>query len=306
MAGAGMRTREPKQRGGRRISASVAATAALGLVGIVAALDYLTGYEISFSLFYLVPIYLAAWQSGRHVGLLVCFVSAVCWLLADVSWHSYSRPFIPYWNATVRLGFFVAVSELLVRLKESFERRSAEAREDYLTALPNARAFFEFAELEVARARRYGTAFTVAYIDVDDFKAVNDTLGHLAGDDLLRRVGGSIREHTRAGDVVARMGGDEFAILFPFMGREQARLALPALQKNLQQTTAVPDVSIGFSIGAVTCLDGPPGVEEIIRRADDLMYTVKGSGKNGIGFAVIGERRELPPNPDLETGQETS
>jgi len=93
---------------------------------------------------------------------------------------------VPIWNALTRFLFFMLVAICLIALRNAYEHEKALARSDFLTGAANSRAFFEVADMELVRARRYARPFSVAYIDVDNFKTVNDTLGHLAGDDLLR------------------------------------------------------------------------------------------------------------------------
>lgn len=110
---------------GSRAGATVAG---FGLVALVGVLDYLTGYEISFSIFYLIPIFVVGWSAGRTAGALVALASALAWLLVDLrSDHAYSNPVIPYWNAAVRLAFFLAVVHLLSAQKRLQEEQEAIA-----------------------------------------------------------------------------------------------------------------------------------------------------------------------------------
>src|SRR6185312_6159583 len=102
------------------------------------------------------------------------------------------------------------------------------ARIDALTGVANGRTFYDLARVELCRFQRTGRPFTVAYLDLDNFKQVNDRLGHPAGDDLLRRVAQVLRDNTRVLDVPARLGGDEFALLLPETDAEDA---LPVLSK---------------------------------------------------------------------------
>ena len=114
----------------------------LVLLASVGALDYLTGYEISFSIFYLLPIALVTWYTPQWAGYFSCGLSAVVWLLVDhTSGHTYSNGLIPFWNTGVRLGFFLVTSHLLIQLKASLRYEQALAKTDGLTGLLNARAF---------------------------------------------------------------------------------------------------------------------------------------------------------------------
>jgi hypothetical protein len=166
-----------------------AATGVL-LVAVMGYVDYVTGYELSFSLFYLIPVCLVAWYSGRRLGLVISMLSAVAWPMADVaSGHTYTYPALHVWNMLIRLGFFVIVTLLLAALHDAHDAEQRHARTDFLTGLLNARHFQEVADAELERVRRYGGPFSLAYLDLDNFKHVNDTFGHEVGDDVLATVG---------------------------------------------------------------------------------------------------------------------
>ena len=153
------------------------------LLGI---LDYLLGPELSFSVFYTAPIMLAGWYGGKKVGIAVVIFSSVIWLSADFAAGSqYSTWIVPIWNTLVRLAFFLIILWLLLLVREKLALEESLADTDPLTGLANRRFFQEQLEREYARVRRYPEPFTIAYFDLDNFKYVNDTLGHDVGDDLL-------------------------------------------------------------------------------------------------------------------------
>jgi predicted signal transduction protein with EAL and GGDEF domain len=181
----------------------------IALILCLGAFDLWTGPELSFSIFYLLPIYLAVWLLDKWPGMLISIVSAVTWLVADsMAGHTYSHPLIPYWNAAVRLSFFLVTMYLLAQLKERLETEETLAQTDPLTRLTNGKHFYRLAEVEIARARTAGLPLTIAYIDVDDFKGVNDRLGHHVGDRLLCLIASTLQRHIRRSDIVARVGGD--------------------------------------------------------------------------------------------------
>jgi diguanylate cyclase (GGDEF)-like protein len=250
----------------------------LVIIGIA---DFVTGPEISFSLFYLVPISLVTWVRSKGRGVLISIIAAITWLLADIAaGQTYSHPLIPFWNAIIRFGFFIIVTLLLSSLKNTLELKEQLAKTDFLTGVTNARSFFELADLEIYRAKRYQHPFTIVYIDLDNFKTVNDTCGHLTGDRLLRLVADTIRNNIRITDVLARLGGDEFAVLLPETDPEQSEIAINKVQTQLLDEMKKNNWPVTFSIGAVTFLKPPESVDEMIKKADDLMYSAKKNGKN--------------------------
>jgi diguanylate cyclase (GGDEF)-like protein len=186
----------------------------------------------------------------------------------------------------VRLAFFLLVAYLLARLQQELRREEALARTDSLTGLNNTRGFRLDSEYELQRSGRYNHPFTAAYIDLDNFKAVNDNFGHLEGDLVLKEVARSLKEALRRPDSAARLGGDEFAVLLPETDAEGARVILARLRATLNSAMQQHAWPVTFSIGAVSFSQPPESVDEILRSADRLMYHVKSSGKNDIAVAV--------------------
>lgn len=259
----------------------------LALVGIIGYTDYITGVELSFSVFFLVPISLITLQD-RGSGYVIALLSAAVWLVNDlISGTVYTHPLIPYWNATVRLIYFLLHATLLSILTTMLRHERSLARQDPLTTAANWRHFEETAELELQRARQSGQPITLAYLDLDNFKQVNDTLGHAVRDELLQNVVRTLRRATRQQDVIARLGGDEFALLLPGIGSDGIQPVLQRVCRSLHgMFAALKTVAVTASIGAVTFTRIPPTLEEMVQEADNLMYTVKSSGKNQCRHSV--------------------
>jgi len=250
------------------------------LLGLI---DWITGYEISFSLFYLIPVALVSRCAGKLQGVLISVICAGTWLVSDLAAnHVYSHPAIPYWNALVRLGFFLIVGLALIRMRCSMEFLEEMSRIDPLTGAANPRGFQEQAHREIEIARRYGHPFTVAYLDLDNFKAVNDSLGHSTGDELLMSLAELVRSSIRETDVLARLGGDEFAILFSETGSEAAQRAMARTNRSISQEMRAKGWPVTLSVGLLTFVVPPKSVDEMIQKADDLMYEAKTSGKNTV------------------------
>ncbi len=260
----------------------------LAMLLLVAFIDYATGNEVSVNFAYLLPIALVGWAFGTWAGAGASLLSVGFWLVADyVLTENSSGAAVPYWNAFVLLLFFLAFAILLSRLQMSLEHERELSRTDPLTGSCNSRSFYEQAARELERAQRYGHPVSMAYLDLDNFKQVNDTFGHAAGDRVLQAITDSIESNVRSSDIVSRLGGDEFCVLFPETGEEAAREAVEKLRQALEEGLPAEyrDV-VGFSIGLVTFDDPPEKVDEVIKAADHLMYKVKSAGKNGVAHAV--------------------
>jgi diguanylate cyclase (GGDEF)-like protein len=258
-------------------------------VAVLGLLDYATGHETTFALFYLAPVTFAAWHLGVRWGLFFSLVCVVVWLVANaLAGATYSSAWIPYWNGFTRLAVFVIVVLLLSALRKGQEHARELARTDSLTGAVNRRWFGELLNLETGRCRRYRRPFSVIYSDIDNFKAVNDQLGHSKGDKLLQTVTATLKHEGRATDIVARLGGDEFGMLLPETGRIGAKALSQRLRRRLMEAMAMEAWPVSFSFGVVTCLEAPHSVDDLLHLADQLMYAVKQEGKNGIRHEVIG------------------
>jgi len=147
--------------------------------------------------------------------------------------------------------------------------------------------------VEIERARRYQHPFTVAFIDLDEFKLVNDRLGRTAGDAVLRIVARAISAVTRASDVVARVGGDEFVVLLPETGTAPARLAIDKLRHAVSGIVPAHGWRLSASIGVATYLVAPESVDVLVGTADQLMSAAKRSGKNTVSHETQNEAAAL-------------
>jgi diguanylate cyclase (GGDEF)-like protein len=262
-------------------------TTALLLVSLLGIADYLNGTDVSLLIFYVVPVFVAAWYAGRGAGLLACAASGLAWVaVAHATAEHYASPLIAYWNAAVHLGSVVILAHLVASFRRSLKHERELARTDYLTDVFNGRSFAEAAEGEINRARRHGHTFSVAFMDVDDFKLVNDRLGHSAGDRLLMLVADTLRANVREVDVVARLGGDEFAVLMPETDERAAQVVLRRVRRQLLEAARLRGWPVTFSAGLITWVEPPACVDQMLRTADELMYTAKRQGKNSVRHAV--------------------
>jgi diguanylate cyclase (GGDEF)-like protein len=187
--------------------------------------------------------------------------------------------------------------------KEELEKAAVSithlANHDPLTGLPNRRLLFELLQKTFDIARRNGTKVGVIYIDLDDFKPINDKLGHLAGDKALVAIAGRLRLMLRASDTVARVGGDEFIAVLAAVKDDQAiALAASKILEECGQPLTVEGslCHIGFSMGIAVFPDDGDSIDLIVNAADTAMYRIKHGEKNNYAFAHDPEA-EAPPIP---------
>ena len=226
---------------------------AIAILGVV---DYVSGGEIVLSVFYVMPVALAAWVAGRF-------------------------------------AFFVLIALVVAALRHALLEERELARLDPLTGVANPRAFRDALELEIVRAERHGWPLTVAYIDVDDFKRVNDGLGHAVGDEVLATIATELTDAVRRTDMVARLGGDEFAVVLPEADAAVSATIFERVLHAVQDTVMTRGWPITLSVGTVTCPEisqcspGRSG-ERLVSLADEAMYEAKQAGKNTLRQREVG------------------
>lgn len=250
------------------------------LVILIGFIDYLVSPDIS-SLFFLIPVALASWFVSERFGILICFVCAIVWFLVNqLRGETQLISYLPYWNSFIRLAFYLTISYLLAELYSTRQRERKLARTDHITGVPNRKLFVELASMELKKSRRYGHPFTVAYIDLDNFKNINDYGGYKVGDHVLQIVGQTIKNTVRETDIAARIGGDEFIIFLPGLAYEPAQIVIDRVRSILLETMDKNLWPVTFSIGVITYINAPESIDEIIEKSDYLMYCIKNRGKN--------------------------
>jgi diguanylate cyclase (GGDEF)-like protein len=170
------------------------------------------------------------------------------------------------------------------------------ARIDNLTRVKNRRGFEEDAGLLLKLATRQSQPVTIAYLDVDNLKMVNDTLGHREGDQVLQAVGNTLLGSCRSTDIVGRLGGDEFALVLLNMKSSDAKVFLSSLHQRLLKMMRERGWGIGVSMGGVSFSDSIPEIEDALTCADILMYKAKKYGKSRLIFDEIVSVNQLPNN----------
>jgi diguanylate cyclase (GGDEF)-like protein len=264
---------------------SAALYLALLLVGLVGYLDYATGFEVSLSFLYIVPIAFATWYLNSKAGYLVTALSVLTFILSNwAAGEAYSQEFIRYWNGFTRLVVYVLIIWLLQEFKRALAHEHMLSQTDCLTGIANTREFYQQVNAELERTDRSKHPISLAYIDLDGFKQVNDQLGHREGDALLRAVAQSFQSAIRKTDRVGRLGGDEFGILFPNTDQAGAKCIMRRLHQSFQEQMDQLHMDVTLSAGVISFGSVPASVDEMLHQADTLMYQAKARGKNDILF----------------------
>jgi len=220
------------------------------------------------------------------------------WVLAveDPGGPNHSLPV-----ALAVLGIFLAA--LLGALifswnrKERMQELEQQASQDALTGLDNRRRFERDLATAMARSRRDRSTGALMILDIDDFKRVNDSQGHPAGDRLIQGVASVLRRRTRQSDTLARLGGDEFAVILPRCSREEAQLAAEAIAREVREYQAGDESeSVTVSVGVAMFGDDPrTSAATVFSEADTAMYTAKDEGRDGVRvFDPEAVREDVP------------
>jgi diguanylate cyclase (GGDEF)-like protein len=258
------------------------------VVAAIAWFDTATS-NVQLGIFYLLPVALVAWCARSSVlGLVVAIASAAERPVDALLSHSQPiSVLVACWNGAARLAIFCVVLWLLSRMRALLARLGELALTDELTGLANLRAFRDIAAHEVERCRRYHHQLSLAYVDIDDLKAVNDCHGHAQGDRALRALAAVLLANMRSVDTIARVGGDEFVVLMP---ETSATAAVPLARRvlaALPREVRVAEGGLTCSIGLVTFGRAPDSVRELVGAADRLMYEAKAKGKNALRQRIV-------------------
>jgi diguanylate cyclase (GGDEF)-like protein len=243
--------------------------------------------DVRLGILYVVPVVLVTWTDGLALGL--GFAALTIVLREVVAWEQLPQDTPTLWRVVNAASYVVVVGVAMAglqRLRHIQQQLSQLATNDPLTGLVNARAFAARLTQELDRNRRYPRPLALIYLDLDDFKVINDSHGHQTGDAVLRLVADAMRSSVRQADIVGRLGGDEFAVLMPETDAALADAAAKRLAVGLR-TVFKGTPTVTASIGVVSCMVADANTDELLRRADQAMYEAKRAGKDRVVQVAI-------------------
>jgi diguanylate cyclase (GGDEF)-like protein len=248
-------------------------------------IDYkILGTEVTFTLLYLIPIVTVTWFSGLKFGMAVSLFSISEWLILKVHSEESADVLLFTIDTLSKLLVFIFIVIILSVLKTRIEKEKIHSTHDHLTGVLNRNGFYEILDNEIYRARRSNDPLTLAYLDIDNFKYINDHLGHHVGDEVLKQLTAMVQSIIRKTDVHGRLGGDEFVILFPDTSIRDSRSVIKKIKSEFSKITFRKKWPISLSIGVGVFRGNSLDAKKMMTTADSLMYKVKKGTKNGAIF----------------------
>ncbi len=265
--------------GPQRLAAGIFAVSIIALLGFF---RMSTDAEFAVASAAIIPVVLISWLNGVAWGGAISVVAASMWAFSDqISARQFSSSWIPYANGLTRLATYAFIAYLTATTRKLLMKQTELATHDALTEILNRHSFMEAGKAEASRALRYGTCLAVVFIDLDNFKQLNDNRGHVTGDAALKAVAGSLRRSLRETDHVARLGGDEFAVLLPEITENAASQAGHKISAAIATALAkFPPAS--SSIGVAWFEKPKEDFSAMVKAADTLMYEMKREAKGGV------------------------
>lgn len=246
-------------------------------------IDAFSGSEIRLTPFYFVPLALTGMVLSKVSSYIFAFVSAILWASANYyGGLHFSSAWIWAWNFTVQSIAFIVVLELVRHLQAERIKAQEMASIDPLTGILNSRAFHEQSYSLLLFCHREKLSIALAYIDLDNFKSVNDKEGHQRGDDILKIITQIMKSTFRASDLIARLGGDEFVVLLPDTAAHEAQEVLERFRMATFNQMHNLGNNVTTSIGGIASRCSRLDLDMMLKTADQVMYNVKGSGKNQV------------------------
>ncbi|WP_019612789.1 GGDEF domain-containing protein [Psychromonas ossibalaenae] len=257
------------------------------MILVLAIVQFGVGVSINIAPIYIFPLLFNSWYGNKKGGIFLAVFSAILLSIVEVvlSKNSLSISELIFFTTPYLIAYPLLVV-LVTNFRTVHQVEITAADTDNLTGVHSVRSFYCELANEILRSKRYSHVFSLAYIDIDNFKKINDSLGHSEGDKLLIEVADCLRESLRATDVVARLGGDEYVCLLPETRQEEAKAAFVKVSDLLKEKMKKYQWAVSFSVGVVSFENVPDDIKEAIKIADKLMYSVKNNKKGNIAYQV--------------------
>lgn len=259
------------------------------LVAAIGVVDFETGPDFRIFPLYFIPISLGAWAARRTGATFFALVASATWAVSNWSWHASDVHFVA--NVVTQLLAFGAVAAMTASMRRNYDVAVQTSMLDALTGLANTRGFYDRAGQLLDLAARKSEPLALIYLDLDDFKRVNDERGHAEGDEVLEELAKAMRGCLRKTDLAARLGGDEFALVLVDGDRDATERAVARLREGFAAAAERRGWPVKLSVGALVLdpVEAEARLVDLMREADALMYAAKGEGKDTV---VVRERAQ--------------
>lgn len=264
-------------------------------VGVV---DVWTGSDVRLLSLYLLAVAWCGWRLGRRGVLFAVLVTLSTWGVSQqLSGVQHWSAGVWVFNLVSQSVALLSIGWLVAELSRRLEAERATARIDPLSGLRNRRALAQDSELALAICHRHAHPVALAFIDLDDFKQVNDRLGHEGGDTVIQACARALTASCRATDLPARLGGDEFVILMPETTAPQAQALMERVRLAFAQAVAGLPASAGMTVGVLAEAQATRTLDRLLAEADALMYEAKREGKGRVFVRVPEPASIIGANP---------
>ena len=270
------------------------------IVAAIAVLDFVIGGAVSLYMLYLLPIGFIGIYGNRLQGIFLSILSAGLWILVDYNLGTLSFEKSFSWvEITSRVILLIFIAYIIGSYRIAYQALLQQAYRDEKTGAYNYSAFLEIGSKYLKIISRSGDVASLAYFDMDNFKIINDTYGHSTGDKVLLQFSNIVMKHVRSSDLFARIGGDEFIVLFIGSDANQSRDILEKIKNEFNERMMTNNYPTTVSVGLID-ITRSKNLEVMIMEADLMMYEAKSKGKNTINQGDGSRPLKKSPFPKLK------